>query len=462
MINKNTLLITGINKIIEGLTDVKGVLVAENLITAPTVENVAEEVVKKLEPIIESMDDETEEEVVEEEIIEEDTPVVEEDTKVADESEESEEMTERYNDLMELSINEIRQIAKSHGLKAGGSKVSLIESILEFEQTEEIEEDEEEMYIEEPTKEEEVVEETTEDDSTEKEEEEEDEVEEDVEDEEEITFTDEDVAEYKDFLEEEFEIMELKEVAELMELDIPTKITKSKLISMLIKDMANLHNALDEMGCFEDSDDEETEEEEVEDIVEEVEEDVVGDEEEDSEEDEDNSESLIKELGLRDYSQEELADILADYGLSTKGMKTALIDRIVLAVKNGIIEVEDGAPKLLTELEKNNLKGKIADIETERFTNKELTPRAIQQFLRKYYVQDKEYHNYKTMGLTNKDALGLYIKAQQNLLDDYGTRRELKDAYLKDGVFSCCGRELTINGDGTSFCSNCGSTYEVK
>src|SRR3712207_8912315 len=64
------------------------------------------------------------------------------------------------------------------------------------------------------------------------------------------------------------------------------------------------------------------------------------DEEDDSEEEE--VEDLAEELGLTELSLEELADILSDYGLSTKGKKQALIDRIVQGVEDGVIEFEEG------------------------------------------------------------------------------------------------------------------------
>lgn len=82
-------------------------------------------------------------------------------------------------------------------------------------------------------------------------------------------------------------------------------------------------------------------EEEDEDDVEEVEDDVE-DVEEDSEEDDDESEEDLAEMyGLNDLSLEELAEICAEYGLSTKGKRQALIDRIVRGIKDGTIVVED-------------------------------------------------------------------------------------------------------------------------
>ena len=83
-------------------------------------------------------------------------------------------------------------------------------------------------------------------------------------------------------------------------------------------------------------------EEEDEDDVEEVEDDV-DDVEEDSEEDDDEGEEedLAEMYGLNELSLEELAEICAEHGLSTKGKRQALIDRIIRGIKDGTIEVED-------------------------------------------------------------------------------------------------------------------------
>lgn len=60
-------------------------------------------------------------------------------------------------------------------------------------------------------------------------------------------------------------------------------------------------------------------------------------EEDDAEEEE---EDVADQLGLNDMDLEELAEILEEHGLSTKGKKQALIARIVKAVEDGTIDVE--------------------------------------------------------------------------------------------------------------------------
>lgn len=59
------------------------------------------------------------------------------------------------------------------------------------------------------------------------------------------------------------------------------------------------------------------------------------------EEDEEESEDLAEQLGLNDMDVEDLAEILAEHKMSTKGKKQALIARIVEGVENGDIELDE-------------------------------------------------------------------------------------------------------------------------
>jgi hypothetical protein len=70
----------------------------------------------------------------------------------------------------------------------------------------------------------------------------------------------------------------------------------------------------------------------------EAQEEALGDE--DGEE-EDEEVDYVEELGLKEMEVEELAELLEEYGLSTKGKKQALIDRIVTAIEDGTIELDD-------------------------------------------------------------------------------------------------------------------------
>lgn len=70
-----------------------------------------------------------------------------------------------------------------------------------------------------------------------------------------------------------------------------------------------------------------------------------GEEEEEEEQDEEEAEeedfNPEEAYGLSDMSQEELAELLAEHGLSVKGKRQALVDRIIKAIEDGTIEVEE-------------------------------------------------------------------------------------------------------------------------
>lgn len=77
---------------------------------------------------------------------------------------------------------------------------------------------------------------------------------------------------------------------------------------------------------------------------------VAKEESEDDSDGEDNSgvdeegteqEDKEEEYGLTDWTMEDLADILAKYGLSTKGKRESLVDRVIENIENGTIPTDD-------------------------------------------------------------------------------------------------------------------------
>lgn len=111
---------------------------------------------------------------------------------------------------------------------------------------------------------------------------------------------------------EEMSLTELKELADSYEVIIPKAVKVGKLRQIL------LENLFDEDELEQDSDDDD-----------------------DSDETSLDEIDYATELGLNDMDVEELAEILSDSGLSTKGKKQALITRIVKGIEDGDIEIED-------------------------------------------------------------------------------------------------------------------------
>jgi hypothetical protein len=110
---------------------------------------------------------------------------------------------------------------------------------------------------------------------------------------------------------DEMSLADLKEFAEENEIELPAKkkVQKADAYLQIVKD--TIAEAL------------EAEEEDAED--------------EDGEEEED----IASALGLNEMELDELAELLTDHELSAKGKKQALIARIVKAVEDGTIEVDE-------------------------------------------------------------------------------------------------------------------------
>ena len=215
-----------------------------------------------------------------------------------EEEEESEEDGDRRAELEAMSYNDLKALVSQLKGKAVGKKPELIELILELEGAGAEEEEEEEgapKSSKKPAKGKKAKEEEPE--------------EEEESDEEEVT--EEGMREQL----ADFEVGELKDIAKEMGVTIKAKATKGAIITALVKDLEKLDETLEAMGYYaeEGSDDEGEEEEE--------------------------GESLADKLAEKDL--EDLATICADNGISSKGKKQALIDRIVEAVENGDLEESD-------------------------------------------------------------------------------------------------------------------------
>lgn len=239
-------------------------------------------------------------EVVEGEVVE--TPEVE-----ADE--------EQIEDLSSMTIQQLRSLAKSHGLSTKGTKKDLIARINELNEPveEEIVEDEVEETIEEVTPE--VVE---------------DEVEETVEDledeEEEIEESTEDMNEME-LIQSELEAMEVDELVEILEsVELPTKGKKQALISRILEAVADgLLEFFDADEIEEYDADEEDEEldEAIEQALEETDEEA---EEEEIEEIEEDEEEVSPREATQMEVEEEILEAYEDGSLTDKEIANFLED----------------------------------------------------------------------------------------------------------------------------------------
>lgn len=355
------------------------------------------------------------------------------DTKKGDKAPVEEVKVEDSNDYESMSINEVRALAKSKGLKASGKKDDIIARLLEAEGVVAEEEEDEEVVGEDSV------------DTADEEENEEVEAEEESEE------------DYREAL-EELELADIKAIAKELKIKVTSKSKKTALIdSLLEKDEEELEEVLIKLGYLE-------EDEDVEDTDDDSDEDDEEDDE-DSEDEEEEEESIQEQVEeyFEEYSDKELKEVLEEAGKSTKGKRQALLARIVDAVEEGLISLdeddededdsdddtmdneidgsvrEEAVEELKESINNNYSKGKLKDKEVAKFL--------------------EEWSNGNFKAKNKKQALAKYIEVQCNLIDDDGEAHDLEEAYYVDEEAYCCGEALK-EADGVMICEHCGEEYE--
>jgi hypothetical protein len=194
---------------------------------------------------------------------------------------------------------------------------------------------------------------------------------------------------------------------------------------------------------------------------------------------------------VKDMSNEEIADVLADIGISAKGKREALIDKVTQAVRDGLLDLDDDeseedeapvetptsktskkeAPVEEDEEEEDNIndfenpdmtearkKAIIAQDKEARdqFSKKKLTRKDCVEFLQQFYDTEDSMED-----MNDDDLLDTYIDAVCRLIDDDGDLTE-EGAYELNGQPACCGRILSYSEDTKMFvCEHCGEEYEA-
>lgn len=223
-----------------------------------------------------------------------------------------------------------------------------------------------------------------------------------------------------------------------------------------------------------------------------------------------NDEIYVKvEKAVEGMSNEEIADVLAECGISAKGKRQALIDKVVVAVKDGIIDLDDDdesdteeaeddtkydgeVPEELDEYDdlddydydEEEAKETSSEDEEDRTndtTNPDMTAARkkaiiakdeeirdniesgelsrddLVEFLQNFYDTDDEMSD-----VDDDELIDTYIDAVCRLIDDEGNLVE-GEAYSLNGEPACCGRVLKFVEETNSFvCEACGSEYEVE
>ena len=222
----------------------------------------------------------------------------------------------------------------------------------------------------------------------------------------------------------------------------------------------------------EDSEDEEVEEPEVEEESEEPE----IEEDEDSEEAEDDEvedETYAKVMQyVNEASDDELRETLEELGLSPKGKREALIEKIYQAVKDGLFEFEeDEEPSEDVEPEEETDEETSEDLgmTEERAKAIEAMEEQVQEEFEEGKITRKEMVAYlKQVGIAvtkkveDESVVEMYTEKLALLIDDEGEfHDEGGDPYNINEVPYCCGAPLE-EIEGGYRCNVCGTEYEAE
>lgn len=229
-------------------------------------------------------------------------PLVEKVEEAVEETTVAEEQEEAVEDLSTMTIQQLRALAKTHGLSTKGTKKDLIARITDSETTEEQPEEEVIEEVQEPEVVEEIVEEEVE-------------VEDDQDEDEDVEEIEDEELDQMEIIQAELEAMSLEELQEILEsVDLPTKGKKQALISRILEAVEDgVLEFEDEVDENYDADEEDAE------LDGAIEQALDGEETTDEEEyeevevdEEDEYEDEEEELSPREATQQEIEEEIAE------------------------------------------------------------------------------------------------------------------------------------------------------
>lgn len=238
---------------------------------------------------------------------------------------------------------------------------------------------------------------------------------------------------------------------------------------------------------FDEDDEEETTLEDVEDEDDTDEDD--GEEEDVEAEPIDDEESLAEEIEDRvsEMETEEIADLLVEAGISAKGKRQALINKLIKAVQDGAIAIngkdEDEEEPEDDDYEDDDYEDEGDEEDVNDLSNPNIKPARKKALKALKSMLEKKYNDGKLKAVTMKKALKAYYDESADEIDDMDND-ELFDAYLQlkmlfiddegdeveegapytlNGEPYCCGQPLQYNEeDDTFICKICGGEYESE
>lgn len=197
-------------------------------------------------------------------------------------------------------------------------------------------------------------------------------------------------------------------------------------------------------------------------------------EEEDEEDEEEDEVTAQVNEAVKDMEDSEIAELLKQAGLPSKGKRTALIARIIKGVKDEVIDLdgeedededEESIYDSLNDYENNDEipEERAAAIKKfEAATNKKVKAKTlkmamIKKALTAYYGDEADLSE-----AGDEELVEAYIDMKCRFIDDEGDNYDgTDDAYYVNGMLACHGYICEESEDGSSLvCPVCGAEYE--
>lgn len=200
--------------------------------------------------------------------------------------------------------------------------------------------------------------------------------------------------------------------------------------------------------------------------------------EEDEDEDEEDEVTTAVNEAVKDMEDSEIAELLKQAGLPSKGKRTALIARVIKGVKEEVIDLdgdeededeeEDAGDNIydsLNDYENNEdiPKERAAAIKkfevacNKKVKAKTLKVAMIKKALNTYYGDEADLSD-----ASDEELVSAYIDMKCRFIDDEGDNYDgTEDAYYVNGMLACHGFICEESEDGSSLvCPVCGAEYE--
>lgn len=200
--------------------------------------------------------------------------------------------------------------------------------------------------------------------------------------------------------------------------------------------------------------------------------------EEDGEDDIDPVEQQVLEA-VEDMSDDELKELLDDIGVNSKGKRQALIAKLVQAVNDGKIDLDDNDDSEDSDSDIEDEGSDITDEEvdiTENMTKKrkkayldykeetesafstgEISRADVVDFINEFNGTKDKMKN-----IPEDELLEQYLEITANLIDDDGNIVEEGYYFVNEEPY-CCGKPLKYDEDESKYiCETCGAEYDAE